>query len=248
MTTTWKITFSIFRKKADKPGFYQDFVIDIDPDEYVLDGIEKIWYQHDRTLMYRHACHHSTCGACGMRVNNSEKLTCITQIRDVCKDGGRIKVDPLRNFPIVSDLVVDFGDFFQKLDEIDQPHVLPVNQLPSQKGIHAAHHKDKEGFYRLTDCLECGLCVSACPASATDEEYYGPAALAAGQLEYKDGNKQILGLLDQEHGLWRCHSAYECSEVCPSFVEPGSRIMDLRKMTVSANIQKWFSKKQAQNE
>ena len=89
MTKLWKVTFSIYRKKTDEPEYYQDFQVEIDPEEYVLDGVEKIWYQFDRTLMFRHACHHSTCGACGMRVNNREKLTCITKIRDVCKDGGK---------------------------------------------------------------------------------------------------------------------------------------------------------------
>ena len=160
----------------------------------------------------------------------------------------KIKVDPLRNFPIVSDLVVDFGDFFQKLDEIDSPHVQPVNDLPQGKGIHTQKHHENDGFYRLTDCLECGLCVSACPASATDNEYLGPAALAGGQLAYLGGSKKTLDYVDSEHGLWRCHSAYECTEVCPSFVEPGSRIMDLRRMTVSAHLQSWFTKKQVQDE
>lgn len=96
---------------------------------------------------------------------------------------------------------------------------------------------------RLVDCLECGLCVSACPASATNVEYLGPATLAAAQLKMVAENESTVDVVDNENGLWRCHSAYECSEVCPSFVEPGSRIMDMRQMTISSKINHWLGKK-----
>jgi succinate dehydrogenase / fumarate reductase iron-sulfur subunit len=240
MADLWHVTFSIYRKKGDHPGSFQDFPMEIDPEEYVLDGVEKAWAFHDRTLMFRHACHHSTCGACGMRVNDKEKLTCITKIRDVTTNGGKIKVEPLRNFPVVSDLVVDFGGFFQKLDAVDCRHVQPVDRQPDGKGIKPAKTGSEPGMERLVDCLECGLCVSACPSCATDEKYFGPAALASAQLKMVAENVSTIQLVDQQHGLWRCHSAYECTEVCPSFVEPGSRIMDLRRMTVSARLRHLF--------
>ena len=71
----WKVNCQVFRKKGDEPGHYDTFQLEADPEEYVLDLVERIWAFHDRTLCYRHACHHSTCGACGMRVNGAEKLT-----------------------------------------------------------------------------------------------------------------------------------------------------------------------------
>lgn len=243
MKELWKVTFSVYRKKGNADSFYQNFLLEIDPDEYVLDGIEKIWAFHDRTLMFRHACHHSTCGACGMRVNNREYLTCITKIRDVTHNGGVVKVEPLRNFPIVSDLVVDFGDFFNKLEEVSCKHVQPVDKQPDKKGIKPGKVQSEPGMERLVDCLECGLCVSACPASATNVEYLGPATLAAAQLKMVAENESTVDVVDNENGLWRCHSAYECSEVCPSFVEPGSRIMDMRQMTISSKINHWLGKK-----
>jgi succinate dehydrogenase/fumarate reductase iron-sulfur protein len=245
MSETWRVTFSIYRQKGQEKGHYQDFVLDIDPEEYVLDGVEKIWAFHDRTLLFRHACHHSTCGACGMRVNDREALTCITRIRDITHNGGKVKVDPLRNFPIVSDLVVDFGDFFNKLDEVNSNHIQPTDLLPRQHkhGIHGHENPMRPGMFRLTDCLECGLCVSACPAAATHEDYLGPASLAGAQLNVLNGDKAVMDVVDADNGLWRCHSAYECSEVCPSFVEPGSRIMDLRKETVSSQLKHLFGQK-----
>ena len=69
----WTVTFQVSRKKEEAYPHFDDFKLEVDPDEYVLDAVERIWAFHDRTLVFRHACHHSTCGACGMRVNGAEK-------------------------------------------------------------------------------------------------------------------------------------------------------------------------------
>jgi succinate dehydrogenase/fumarate reductase iron-sulfur protein len=243
LSEKWKITFSVYRQKSGEKPKYQDFELEINPDEYVLDGIEQIWAYHDRSLVYRHACHHSACGACGMRVNHREKLTCITLIRDVTHDGGRIVVEPLRNMPIISDLAVDMGQFFRNLDEVDYSQVQPVMDQPDTKGIQPTRKFVEPGMERLVDCLECGLCISACPASSTSSEYLGPAALGAMQAKARYEDKNIISMADSQDGIWRCHSAFECSEVCPSFFEPGWRIMDLRRMTVSAKLQHLFGGK-----
>ena len=63
----WNVTFIVSRKKGEEMPHLQSFALEVDPDEYVLDGVERIWAFHDRSLTFRHACHHSTCGACGMR-------------------------------------------------------------------------------------------------------------------------------------------------------------------------------------
>jgi len=73
MTQTWHVTYEIFRKKGDQPSHFDRFEMEVDPDEYVLDGIERIWAFHDRSLVFSHACHHSTCGACGMLVRSEER-------------------------------------------------------------------------------------------------------------------------------------------------------------------------------
>jgi succinate dehydrogenase/fumarate reductase iron-sulfur protein len=108
--------------------YTQSFELEVDPDEYVLDGVERVWAFHDRSLVFRHACHHSTCGACGMRVNGVEKLTCITTIRSVTRNGGTLRVEPLRNFPVVSDLVVDMSIFYVRLDQARFPPGGPVDE------------------------------------------------------------------------------------------------------------------------
>lgn len=239
MTTLWKITIRIPRQRENEEHpVWHNYPVEIDPDETVLDAVERVWAFHDRSLTFRHACHHSTCGACGMRVNGVEKLTCITSIRTVTHDHGNLKVEPLRNFPLVSDLVVDVNPFFQELEAIQSPGIVTNEQGKlSYEPISSGH----ENFERLVDCIECGLCVSACPIALTDKSYAGPAALVGLQQALAARvNGAEADMANDQDGVWRCHSAYECSAVCPSNVEPGYRIMDLRKQLMQRSFRQWF--------
>jgi len=238
----WNVTFIITRQKGANPPYPQTFQLEVDPDEYVLDGVERIWAFHDRSLAFRHACHHSTCGACGMRVNGVEKLTCITTIRSVTHNGGTLRVEPLRNFPVVSDLVVDMSDMYVRLDMADFNQVADLEdaKLGYEKVAPSAQGEEYE---RLVDCIECGCCISACPIALTTSEYMGPAVLAGIQHSYvQTGDPALLELADQASGAWRCHSAYECSAVCPSNVDPGWRIMNLRRRVVGQRIAHFFGR------
>jgi succinate dehydrogenase/fumarate reductase-like Fe-S protein len=114
-----------------------------------------------------------------------------------------------------------------------------VTEAPLEGGIRPSHIED-DTLVRLVDCIECGMCISACPVALTQPDYLGPAALAALQGQDFDQNPHTLALADSAAGAWRCHSAYECSAVCPSFVEPGWRIMDLRRRVVGQKLKRLF--------
>jgi succinate dehydrogenase / fumarate reductase iron-sulfur subunit len=233
----WSVTFRVFRLKTDQSAHYDTFTLDVNPDEYVIDAVERIWAYHDRSLAFAHACHHSTCGACGMRVNGVEKLTCITPIHTIAKNGGLVQVDPLRNFPIVSDLVVDMGPLFRKMEVIGHRSVLPLSEEPAGMPVRKANGNE---YIRLSDCIECGLCISACPVAASTPDYLGPAVLAGALQHGIKGQAGIMRLVDSEDGVWRCHSAFECTRACPSYVEPGTKIMQLRRQVVGERFANLF--------
>jgi succinate dehydrogenase / fumarate reductase iron-sulfur subunit len=175
-----------------------------------------------------------------MRVNGVEKLTCITPIRSVTHNGGSVRVEPLRNFPVVSDLVVDMNAFYTRLDEA---HFSQVATLNDANLGYEKDPQDGETYERLVDCIECGCCISACPIALTTPEYVGPAVLAAIQESYiQTKTPALLDYADQGNGVWRCHSAYECTAVCPSNVDPGWRIMNLRNRVVGNRIRKLFGR------
>ena len=214
-----QLTLQILRTSRGEPGqsYWQEFKITVSENAYVLDALEAAWKQ-DSSLMFRHSCHHASCGSCGIRIQGRERLSCITSAFGVARRGV-LRLEPLRNFPILADLVVDMGLLACKLEEV-KAHVV----------------KDVQSAKQFVNCIECGLCISACPVAATSRDYLGPAVLAAAQsnMDLVEVRSQVEG----PNGVWRCHSAFECTEVCPAGVEPATAIMNLRKELLINAIQR----------
>jgi succinate dehydrogenase / fumarate reductase iron-sulfur subunit len=212
---------------------WRDYRINLPDTAYLLDALEQA-RQQDATLMFRHACHHASCGSCGMRVNGEERLACITPLAELAATHQPVKVEPLRNFPVMRDLVVDPNPLYGMLHAFDLPLTRRVeDHLP---GLASGGQE----FNRYEDCIECGLCISACPVAVTDAAYYGPAGLAAAwRLECEPRGRSVEKVeaqVDREDGLWRCHSVYRCSQVCPSNVDPAGAIMRFRRRMVMRKI------------
>lgn len=224
----WPITLKIARYKPGEARHIDTFQVSIDPERTILDAVEKVWAEQDRSLVFRHACHHASCGSCAMVVNGVEVLPCIKLIKNVTQPNGVLSIEPLHNFPVIADLVADMGPFFERMQIAGMPIVGGAEPLPGQTDDH---------FNRFDNCIECGACLSACPVVATDSGYLGPAALAAAYHQLTTPGSSLSAeawdSLDGEHGLWRCHATFECSSVCPSNVDPAGKIMALRRrMTV----------------
>ncbi|MGZ4149729.1 MAG: succinate dehydrogenase/fumarate reductase iron-sulfur subunit [Actinomycetota bacterium] len=224
--------FRVFRyKRGDAESRFDGFDVPVGPTTTVLESLRWIQLHVDPSLALRHSCFHASCGTCGLRVNGREVLGCVTMVHDL---GSIVTVEPIANIPVLTDLVVDMDEFYARfpasLGATRSSGFLPDAEPPD--GI--------EAYTRFEDCIECGLCLSACPVSATSEDYVGPAALAAAQrlLEEPRGTdpERILDWADDPVGAWRCHAAFECTEACPSGVEPAARIMALRGILVGGAL------------
>jgi succinate dehydrogenase / fumarate reductase iron-sulfur subunit len=251
------VPLEIFRYKPGQPMRYDTFTVEIEETAHVIDAIDLVWAKEDPTLTFRRACHHSSCGSCALRINGIERLPCITRITDVCDGKTPIRLEPLRNFPIVSDLVVDVSDFFQRMSaagmtitcEAEDYLPLTVDSFAVADVVPKIVElpENLSRFNRFEQCIECGICMSACPTMATDRKFLGPAGLAAiYQARHKTDDpvtvKHLLGLADGEHGVWRCHSAFECTEACPQAVDPAGKIMALRRELALRRLQRLFRK------
>jgi succinate dehydrogenase iron-sulfur subunit len=214
MTETRRLR--VYRYKRDgSRAHFDEFDVPVAPHTTILDALRWIQLHRDPSLTLRHSCMHASCGTCGLRVDGRERLACVC---DVAPLGDEITVEPLANLPVLSDLVVDMGDFFTRFP---QPH--PIIRSVA----------DGQPYVRLEDCIECGLCLSACPIAASSRRYVGPAALAAGQrlLEERRGAdaQDVLAWAGRPGGAWQCHLGLECTAVCPADALPAERIMALRR-------------------
>lgn len=216
--------FRVFRfKRGDAAPHFDEFDVPLGPRTTVLEALRWIQLNADRGLALRHSCFHASCGTCGLRANGREALACVTRVHDL---GRSVTVEPLANVPVLTDLVVDMEEFYARL-----PDQVPI--LRASESLPAAEPPEGiERFVRYEDCIECGLCVSACPIVGTTDAYAGPAALAAAHRLVEEprgvGVGHVLRWAAGRDGVWRCHAAFECTEACPSNVNPAARIMALR--------------------
>lgn len=228
------ITLRVWRSVSPRRATagFDELTVQTDPDrDMVLDLVERAWAEQDRSLVFRHACHHASCGTCTIRVEGRERLPCITRVSEVWNGHSALTIEPLRNVPILADLAIDPEAHMERMAALGLPYVRTVE--PDVRVAAGVVDADVGSAERFEDCLECLACVSACPVASGDPEYLGPAVLAAADRlleEPRDAEPaSILSLVDTDHGVWQCRSVWACSAVCPSDVGPAMRIMDLRR-------------------
>src|SRR3712207_9497016 len=112
------VTLEVFRylpDEEDQPRF-QSYQVPFREHWVVLDALNYVKDEIDGSLSYRWSCRMGVCGSCGMMVNGEPKLTCATFLSHCLP--GPVRVEPLRYFPIVRDLVIDMTDFMGKLQSV----------------------------------------------------------------------------------------------------------------------------------
>jgi succinate dehydrogenase / fumarate reductase iron-sulfur subunit len=222
-----KIIFRILRFKPGRidPPRHQEFELAVGPHTTVLDSLEQLRLEQDSTLMYRHSCHHSSCGTCACMINGVPRPACVTGV--LALGTTAVTLEPLTGFRTIGDLVVDMRDFYADLSE--EWSGLRFSEDRDGKRLPQTH----PGFVRFENCIECGCCVAACPAVGDSDGFMGPAALAAIHNEMLKSPAQktaLLALADGERGQRLCRRALNCSRVCPTAVYPARHIADLRRM------------------
>ncbi|MBI3392016.1 MAG: succinate dehydrogenase iron-sulfur subunit [Nitrospirae bacterium] len=227
-------TFKIFRHdpsaEGEEPRF-QEYEVPVRPGLTVLDALFYVQERLDSSLAFRASCRAAACGSCAMHIAGGYGLACQTQVEPL--GGGPIVLRPLAHLPIIRDLVVDMGPFWEKYNKI-RPFLVPGEPAPEKERTQSPDDRDKlEG---LIDCILCGICSSACAVGGTDDAYLGPAALLNADRfvqDTRDGaTEERLRIVDGEHGVWRCHTIFSCQEACPKGLDPTGAIMTLRRTII----------------
>lgn len=228
------IIINVFRANRTKgdSASYDSFEVPVQRWTTVLDALLYAKSYHDSSIGIRYSCRMASCGSCGMKINGIPRLACYTKISEL--EGSTITCEPLANFPHIRDLVTDFSQFFDHHKKM-QPYIHNENSdMTDKKGSIEFKQslEDVDKYLQFSYCIKCGLCYSACPTVATDTKFPGPQALSQAYRYYADtrdnDTKERLNIVDEKHGIWRCHFAGSCSAVCPKGVDPALGIQLLR--------------------
>src|SRR2546430_1509582 len=200
-TITMEVTG--YRPERDTKPAMQAYEVPLRKEWAVLDGLNYIKDQLDGSLSYRWSCRMGICGSCGMTVNGEPQLSCATFLTDYAP--GPVRVEPLRNFPVIRDLVVDIDDFMTKLPKV-KPWVVRDVQSPVEQGEYLQTPEELDEYKQFSMCINCMLCYSACPVYGLEPDFIGPAAIALAQrynLDSRDeGAAERHAVLSSPEGIW----------------------------------------------
>jgi fumarate reductase iron-sulfur subunit len=224
MANTKKFVVSRFDPDVDAAPREQVFEVPVQRNWKVLDAINYIKDELDGSLSHRWSCRMAVCGSCGMNVDGVPTLTC----KKPCDElPDTVTVEPLSNFPVVRDLVVELDGFMEKLQKV-KPFILRAKERAVEEGTHRQSPEELEEFKQFSMCINCMLCYAACPVVANEPEFLGPAAIALGHrynLDSRDeGQAERNAIFRGEGTVFSCSYANECSEVCPKHVDPAAAV------------------------
>jgi len=218
-----KIDILRYNPERDRLPRHEVFDVPFDEQTSLLDALGYIKDYLAFDLSYRWSCRMAICGSCGMMVNGIPKLACKTFLRDYPRG---IKVEPLANFPVERDLIVDMTHFIESLEAI-KPWIIGDTDVRGQgPGLQTPAQMAK--YHQFSGCINCGLCYAACPQFGLNPEFIGPAAIALAHrynLDSRDRGKAArMPQLNGKNGVWSCTFVGFCSSVCPKNVDPAAAI------------------------
>lgn len=238
--------------KDEQADAWLEFALEAEPEDTVLDMLERLRGEGRQVPAYRHSCHHGSCGSCGAVIDGVPALMCLTRasslaaphahtigsplIEPAMEKDGRITVrlEPLTKMEVLGGIAVHpgrlFGDIPDGLSYLVCSDAKDKAELPPEPEASSVNMRTFQtgGRQRFEACIECGLCVAVCPIKIP---FIGPYVLAAINRErtkYPGHEKDMLAIADKPDGAWPCDRHLYCSMVCPQAVYPAKHIQLLK--------------------
>lgn len=222
-------------EKNSKP-YWAEYDVEVEPTDRVLDALHLVkWYQ-DGSFNMRRSCAHGVCGSDAMRINGQNRLACKVLIQDV---GAHITVEPLLGMKVIKDLIVDMEPFFDHYRSV-MPYFVNDTPLPSDGRERPQSPADRERFDEGTKCILCAACTTSCPSFWANGEYVGPAAIVQAHRFIFDSRDtaalERLEVLNDQMGVWRCRTAFNCTNACPRGIPVTQIIGEIKKALAVGEI------------
>ncbi len=227
--------FKIYRfdPQVDPGPYFNHYTVKAEPEERILDCLNRIKWEQDGTLSYRMSCAHGVCGSDGMKINGTCRLACQAIVKDYqCPE---VVLEPLPAFRVLKDLVVDIEPFLERIRDL-RPFLV-AGPAPEKERIQNPEEAKK--VEEAIRCILCACCTASCPVSWVREKYAGPAALLwASRFIFDSRDEEHLERLkqaDSPDGAWGCVNHFECTRVCPREI-PVTKSINLIKREIEKNL------------
>ncbi|MFE2993930.1 succinate dehydrogenase/fumarate reductase iron-sulfur subunit [Nocardia sp. NPDC059246] len=215
----YEAKFKVWRGDTEGGGL-QDFTVEVNEGEVVLDIIHRLQATQAPDLAVRWNCKAGKCGSCSAEVNGRPRLLCMTRMSTFTQEEV-VTVTPMRTFPVIRDLVTDVSFNYQKAREVPS-FTPPVDLKP---GEYRMQQTDVERSQEFRKCIECFLCQNTCHVVRDHEDnkhaFSGPrylmriAELEMHPLDVADRRE----LAQEDAGLGFCNITKCCTEVCPEHIK-----------------------------
>jgi len=184
----------------NKPSF-DTYNVEAEPNDRILDLLEYVKSHNDGSISYRRSCAHGVCGSDAMRINGRNSLACKVLVKDVGKE---ITIEPILGLPILKDMIVDMGPFFESYRSTMPYLENPV--IPEDGRERLQSPEEHARFEDTTKCILCAACTTACPSFWSDDNYVGPATIVNAHRFIFDSRDtagdERLNILDDREGVW----------------------------------------------
>jgi succinate dehydrogenase / fumarate reductase iron-sulfur subunit/fumarate reductase iron-sulfur subunit len=240
-----KISVSVRRTAAEagESSRFETHPVEVAEKASILDALFALQRGPCPDLAFRFSCRVGMCGSCAMVVNGREQLTCSTLVKAV---GNSLRIEPLRNLPVIRDLAVNLKPFFAVYQRV-MPQFIPRDDL-DMDDFHPIPQDSAEwkAMDHQPQCIDCGSCYSACTLVTLNPRYIGPMALHRALNLVTDprdkARSERLAMVTGEAGAFRCHTLGNCREVCPRGISPTHSIERLKRLGLWELFRRMFGK------
>jgi succinate dehydrogenase / fumarate reductase iron-sulfur subunit len=232
-----QISLKVFRynPEQDAKPHYETYTLDAEPNDRVLDLLEHVKGYIDGSLTFRRSCAHGVCGSDAMRINGRNRLACKVLVKDL--DTQEITVEPLLGLRVLKDMFVDMEPFFEHYRSV-MPYFVNDEQEPEKERLQSPEQRER--FDDTTKCILCAACTTSCPSFWANDEYVGPAAIVNAHRFIFDSRDRAaaerLQVLNDQFGVYRCHTIFNCTEACPRDIQITQAIGEVKRAIATGRV------------
>lgn len=232
-----QVTLKVFRfnPEKDKRPHYDTFKLEAQPNDRVLDLLEYVKGHYDGTLSFRRSCAHGICGSDAMRINGRNYLACKVLLKDL--GTRKVTVEPIMGLRVIKDLIVDMEPFFAHYRSV-MPYLVNNSPPPARERLQSP--EERERFDDTTKCILCACCTTSCPSFWANDQYVGPAAIVTAHRFIFDSRDEAaaerLRILNDQFGVYRCHTIFNCTIACPREIEVTRAIGEVKQAIATGRL------------